>query len=87
MYVCQADPVQFLEKFVKIFCLSYIAALQTDSLMEGTTDNNLNDNRIREKEYEYLLRACANAVRENTSSEGKKVKNGKRALGRKRAYY
>lgn len=43
--------------------------------MEGTTDNNLNDNRVREKEYEYLLRACANAVRENTARE-KKWKRG-----------
>lgn len=52
--------------------------------MEGTADSNLNDNR----EKEYLLRACANAVQKNTAGRGiKKVKNGKRALGRKRAYY
>lgn len=45
--------------------------------MEGTTDNNLNDNRVREKEYEYLLRACANAVRENTANEGEKSEKWK----------
>lgn len=45
--------------------------------MESTTDNNLNDNRIREKKYEeYLLRACRRIQRAKEKSE--KWKEGTR---------
>lgn len=73
--------MRFLQKFVKIFCLLYRGA--PDSLMENTTDNNLNDNRVREKEYEYLLRAYAKAVWENTVSKRKKSEKWKEATREK----